>query len=211
MVNETNVLDVITRQKVKRCSCDHTVFLEWANGSPELRSTLQIVGKINLKVGHQRSSQYWGLNTPIVLTDYPYNAADIFQCKACGLYFFHYMELGGHAAQWRYRVIRPSLFFQPAQQIIIDLSRVTKGSDIHDYLKTELSFPEFYGKNWDALWDAITGLVDMPKSLVLVNWDQYALRFPKDSGSLLRLSEDYNSLGYTDKRIEIIGDSYIYD
>ena len=50
----------------------------------------------------------------------------------------------------------------------------------HDYLKEALNFPDYYGKNWDALWDClrdfalseertrevvITGVDQMPKEL----------------------------------------------
>ena len=30
--------------------------------------------------------------------------------------------------------------------------------ELHDYLASELSFPEYYGRNLDALYDILTGL-----------------------------------------------------
>ncbi|WP_321865883.1 barstar family protein [Paraburkholderia tropica] len=38
-----------------------------------------------------------------------------------------------------------------------------------------------YGENWDAFWDAITALVDMPLVLRLKNWSSFERRFPNDA------------------------------
>lgn len=44
-----------------------------------------------------------------------------------------------------------------------------------------LDFPSWYGCNWNAFWDAITGLVEMPETLVLTGWNAFALRLPEDA------------------------------
>ncbi len=68
----------------------------------------------------------------------------------------------------------------PAGTIIIDFSDCRCVDDIHGKLKTSFGFPDYYGKNWDALWDClrdfalseertrevvITGVDQMPKDL----------------------------------------------
>jgi RNAse (barnase) inhibitor barstar len=67
----------------------------------------------------------------------------------------------------------------------IDLSAVTTPGELHTVLARALGFPDFYGRNWAAFWDAITGLVGMPGRLRLVGWAGFATRLP-DEGRHLR-------------------------
>ncbi|MFJ5518048.1 barstar family protein [Streptomyces griseoluteus] len=46
--------------------------------------------------------------------------------------------------------------------ITIDVSEVSDESALHLLLKQKLGFPDFYGMNWNAFWDAITGLRAVP-------------------------------------------------
>jgi hypothetical protein len=36
-------------------------------------------------------------------------------------------------------------------------------------------------EKWDAFWDSITGLVEMPEQLQLIGWGRFAERFPRDA------------------------------
>jgi RNAse (barnase) inhibitor barstar len=54
-------------------------------------------------------------------------------------------------------------------------------TDLHRALANALGFPEFYGKNWNAFWDAITGLVAMPHCLVLWDWDVLRASMPEEA------------------------------
>lgn len=47
------------------------------------------------------------------------------------------------------------------KQIILDGNLLGDISQVHDYLKEMLEFPEYYGKNLDALYDCLTDLVDV--------------------------------------------------
>jgi RNAse (barnase) inhibitor barstar len=78
------------------------------------------------------------------------------------------------------------------EEIIIDLSSVKTIDDLHFVLKKELCFPEFYGMNWDAFWDAITGLVSMPKTLILKGWTNIEINFPKDSRIMRQCFDELN-------------------
>lgn len=68
-----------------------------------------------------------------------------------------------------------------AEEIVIDLSNVKSIKELHQVLKKELCFPEFYGMNWDAFWDAITGLVMLPQRLIIKGWSNIEKNYPKDS------------------------------
>lgn len=48
----------------------------------------------------------------------------------------------------------------------------------HGIIKSKLDLPEYYGNNLDALWDCLTGWVDVP---ILIKWNNY--------------NESYNHLG----------------
>jgi len=57
-----------------------------------------------------------------------------------------------------------------AQQVVVTAGDVFKTEELHQRLMTALAFPGFYGRNGDAFWDAITGLVEMPHTLRLEGW-----------------------------------------
>ena len=47
------------------------------------------------------------------------------------------------------------------KQITLDGNLLGDISQVHDYLKEMLEFPEYYGKNLDALYDCLTDLMDV--------------------------------------------------
>ena len=65
--------------------------------------------------------------------------------------------------------------------VVIDISSVADVTQLHRLLAEALDFPGWYGCNWDAFWDAITGLVDMPERLQFVGWKSFANRYPEDA------------------------------
>lgn len=69
----------------------------------------------------------------------------------------------------------------------IDLSDINTARQLHASLAAALAFPSMYGMNWDAFWDAITGLVDMPQQLELRGWPAFARRLPHDAAILQRI------------------------
>ena len=47
------------------------------------------------------------------------------------------------------------------KQITLDGNILADIAQVHDYLKEMLEFPEYYGKNLDALYDCLTDLSDV--------------------------------------------------
>ena len=41
------------------------------------------------------------------------------------------------------------------EEIFLDACQMTSKSDAHNYIKKMLNFPDYYGKNLDALWDLL--------------------------------------------------------
>ena len=44
------------------------------------------------------------------------------------------------------------------KQITLDGNILADAAQVHDYLEEVLNFPEYYGKNLDALYDCLTDL-----------------------------------------------------
>jgi len=65
--------------------------------------------------------------------------------------------------------------------VVLDIAGVASISQLHQLLSHTLEFPGWYGKNWDAFWDAITGLVEMPEQLQFIGWNSFEARFPNDA------------------------------
>ncbi|WP_196600877.1 barstar family protein [Pectinatus frisingensis] len=63
---------------------------------------------------------------------------------------------------------------------------------LHAILKRELSLPDFYGMNWDAFWDAITGLVEMPEKLIINGWENAVKNIPEDAEIMKKLFRKLN-------------------
>lgn len=76
--------------------------------------------------------------------------------------------------------------------VTIDVTNVTNSNQLHSLLKKNLDFPDFYGMNWDSFWDAITGLIEMPKKLILIGWKNVEKTIPNDANSMADLLNKLN-------------------
>ncbi|GAA0127553.1 barstar family protein [Clostridium sp. ATCC 25772] len=56
--------------------------------------------------------------------------------------------------------------------IIIDGLKINDKNQFHEYIKDIMKLPEYYGKNLDALWDCLTGWIDLPMK---IEWRNYAV------------------------------------
>ncbi|MFI1815197.1 barstar family protein [Streptomyces sp. NPDC020422] len=63
--------------------------------------------------------------------------------------------------------------------VIIDLASVASEDELHRLLQREFDFPDFYGRNWAAFRDAISGLVLIPEHVRFVGWKPLAERVPE--------------------------------
>lgn len=95
---------------------------------------------------------------------------------------------------------------QNPEMKVIDLGRIVNIKHLHDTFAERLYFPEFYGNNWDAFWDSISGIVEMPKILTLTNWEKFEKNFKKDSKILKEIIENYNNQN-SEKKIKTVGNT----
>ena len=52
-------------------------------------------------------------------------------------------------------------------EVHIDFSGVNSEHEVHERFTRALPFPDFYGHNWDAFWDVLTGFDCFPRRLIL--------------------------------------------
>jgi hypothetical protein len=124
-INEDRLLHHLTSTKVSDICGNHLEFYEWNNETDDLIAKLKKIGQISIQPSEKQwEAQYWGQDAKILMDCYPNYGCDIFQCTKCNTTFFYYLELGGHGAQKRYRVVRKELIdletIRPKHQIIID-------------------------------------------------------------------------------------------
>lgn len=60
---------------------------------------------------------------------------------------------------------------------ILDASRMASRRTAHQYLQEQLGFPEYYGKNLDALYDLLTELEDV--EIAFINCPEEQTYFQK--------------------------------
>ncbi|MGE1042627.1 barstar family protein [Bacillus wiedmannii] len=73
--------------------------------------------------------------------------------------------------------------------------------ELHKLLKERLGFPDFYGENWDAFWDAISGLIELPTTVQFIGMKQFdVVKITKDlpdksitKGKIGTILEDYDN------------------
>jgi ribonuclease inhibitor len=89
----------------------------------------------------------------------------------------------------------------------IDLSLVQSEDELHRTLAASLSFPAWYGRNWDAFWDCITDneLSRMPQQLTVRGWASLRDTLPQ-AAALLRSCLDEWSRATVGAHVEWLDD-----
>ena len=63
----------------------------------------------------------------------------------------------------------------------VDFSNVKHFIDIHEILKRDLDFPDYYGGNWDAFWDCLTEMYGEPVHIEIIGLDVIERKFGADT------------------------------
>lgn len=72
-------------------------------------------------------------------------------------------------------------------KVIIDGNQINSKEGLHKILKEKLELPDYYSNNLDALYDCLTGWVELPMTIIWLNY-----------------TESKNRLGdYADKVLEV--------
>lgn len=76
------------------------------------------------------------------------------------------------------------------KEIYIDFSEIGDYEDFYTQLKEKLTLPDYFGDNLDALFDSITGDVELPLHIEFVNMSVDQLETFEDLLTTLEDAED---------------------
>ena len=77
------------------------------------------------------------------------------------------------------------------EEYILDFSEVKYIYDVHQIIKKEFDFPDYYGANWDAFWDCITDMANLEMKIDVLNFDILKKVSEKDSAIFVELLTDF--------------------
>jgi hypothetical protein len=77
--------------------------------------------------------------------------------------------------------------------VIVDVSAAQTSSQLQDLLASGFSFPDYYGRNWDAFHDCMTTLNPMPKKIVVRGCRVLFERLPLDVELMTDILDDFRS------------------
>ena len=57
-------------------------------------------------------------------------------------------------------------------EVILNSEEFSNIDELHLLLKKKLKLPEYYGKTLDALWDCLTGWIELPITVVWLDYEK---------------------------------------
>ncbi len=79
------------------------------------------------------------------------------------------------------------------RQFALDLRTVGSIEDLHGLLKTTFDFPDYYGRNWDALWDCLGEIDRAPMTITLIGWGDACQRLGWKMNIFFQLLSDFRA------------------
>ncbi|MCB1194001.1 MAG: barstar family protein [Leptospiraceae bacterium] len=67
------------------------------------------------------------------------------------------------------------------KKVIIDSVNINNLDELHTLIAEKLDFPTYYGKNNDALYDCLTGDIELPLTVI---WNNYYITKEKLSDAI---------------------------
>lgn len=55
-----------------------------------------------------------------------------------------------------------------SKKVVIDFSECQYVGSLHNEIKSKLNLPDWYGRNLNALWDSLTGIIETPVEIKIV-------------------------------------------
>lgn len=80
--------------------------------------------------------------------------------------------------------------YQFKEKYVLNFTEVKHLAEMHLIIKKELDFPEYYGCNWDALWDCLGNMIGRPINIEITGFDAMENRFEDSAKKLLEILTD---------------------
>ena len=98
--------------------------------------------------------------------------------------------------------------YQYKEIYTLDFSNVNYIGEVHQIIKKELDFPDYYGENWYAFWDCLTDMVGDPLHIEILGFERLQNKFPRDAEIIFDTLKDLKHWGdnmYIERtKIEIV-------
>ena len=69
----------------------------------------------------------------------------------------------------------------------VDFRDVEYYIEIHEVIKRDLDFPDYYGGNTDALWDCLTDMLGDPSYIEVFGFENIEKRYKSEWDSIVRI------------------------
>lgn len=86
--------------------------------------------------------------------------------------------------------------------VTIDFRDCKKTLELHYVLQQQLELPAWYGYNADALWDMLTGHIELPLTICLILPEETTTYIEKEINKILQVFKDAIDEGYD---IKVLG------
>ena len=80
--------------------------------------------------------------------------------------------------------------YQFKELYILDFSKVDYINEVHQIIKDELDFPDYYGMNWDAFWDCLRDMIGDPIHIKLIGTERVQNKFSRHAKIMLDILKE---------------------
>jgi ribonuclease inhibitor len=77
------------------------------------------------------------------------------------------------------------------KKVVFDSSHVESIDQLHSDLARKLNFPDYYGANLDALYDCLSGEIELPMTIIWKNYHMTKSKLGKDAVKVLKVMEAF--------------------
>lgn len=76
------------------------------------------------------------------------------------------------------------------KEVILNTKSINSIEELHDHLKKAFDFPDYYGRNLDAVYDLLSGDSEMPMKVKWIGFHDFKSKFESYAEELLEVFED---------------------